>query len=79
MSQQHQEQIEEDEDNSTIAADEFVRLVPTTPNGTNYGNAHDVLSSPVYCISDGDDDLHELKLKMTALEVDQNYIRKIYN
>jgi hypothetical protein len=69
MSQQHQEQIEEDEDNSTLAADEFVRVGQTTPNGTNDGNPHDVLSSPVYSISDGDDDLNKLKLKMAALEV----------
>jgi hypothetical protein len=69
MSQQHQEQFEEDGDNSTIAPDEFVRLDQTTPNGTNDGNPHDVLSSSVYCISDGDDDLNELKLKMAALEV----------
>jgi hypothetical protein len=70
MSQLHQEQFEEDEDNSTLAADEFVRVGQTTQNGTNgNGNPHDVLSSPDYCISDGDD-LNELKLKMTALEVD---------
>jgi hypothetical protein len=38
MSQQHQQQIEEDEDHSTISAEEFVRLNRTPANRSRIGD-----------------------------------------
>jgi hypothetical protein len=72
MSQQHQQQIKDDDDHSTISAHEIDGLHRITRNDTNgngNGNPLDLLSSSFSEGINNGDDLNELELKMAVLEV----------